>query len=148
VGSDMFIFLALQNMKIFLIGGLLLAVVAIIAVALANYVEDRRTIALLRIRGTSPKYIWRFFLATLLSPTVLGLVLGGAVALLGGFGLANYVWKLRELKSVVHLLPTHLVVSGWTALLALLLLVLMVGVAWLFSLWVFRHTAREDVLEG
>jgi hypothetical protein len=148
VGSDMFIFLALQNMRIFLIGGLLLAVVAIIAVALANYVEDRRTIALLRIRGTSPKYIWRFFVATLLSPTLLGLVLGGAVALLGGFGLANYVWKLRELKSVVHLLPTHLVVSGWTALLAVLLLALMVAVAWLFSLWVFRHTAREDILEG
>jgi cell division protein FtsX len=148
VGSDMFIFLALQNMRIFLIGGLLLAVVAIIAVALANYVEDRRTIALLRIRGTSPKYIWRFFVATLLSPTVLGLLLGGAVALLGGFGLANYVWKLRELKSVVQLLPTHLVVSGWTALLALLLLALMVAVAWLFSLWVFRHTAREDILEG
>jgi hypothetical protein len=148
VGSDMFIFLALQNMRIFLIGGLLLAVVSIIAVALANYVEDRRTIALLRIRGTSPKYIWRFFVATLLSPALLGLVLGAAVALLGGFGLANYVWKLRELRSVVHLLPTHLVVSAWTALLALGLLALLVAVAWLFSLWVFRHTAREDILEG
>lgn len=148
VGSDMFISLALQNMRIFLIGGLLLALVAILAVALANYVEDRRTIALLRIRGTSPKLIFRFFVATLLSPALLGLLLGGAVALLGGFGLANYVWKLRELRSVVHLLPTRLVVSGWTGLLALLLLSLIVAVAWLFSLWVFRRTAREDILEG
>lgn len=148
VGSDMFISLALQNMRIFLIGGLLLAVVAILAVALANYVEDRRTIALLRIRGTSPGMIWRFFVATLLSPAVLGLLLGTAVALVGGYGLANYVWKLRELRSVVHLLPTHLVVSGWTALLALGLLSLIVAAAWLFSLWVFRRTAREDILEG
>jgi hypothetical protein len=148
VGSDMFISLAVQNLRIFLIGGLLLAVVSIIAVALANYVEDRRTIALLRVRGTSPSLIWRFFVATLLSPTLLGLVLGGAVALLGGFGLANYVWKLRELRSVVQLLPTHLVVSGWTALLALALVCLIVAVAWLFSLWIFRHTAREDILEG
>lgn len=148
VGSDMFISLALQNMRIFLVGGLLLAVVAILAVALANYVEDRRTIALLRIRGTSPRLIWRFFLATLLSPALLGLGLGAAVALLGGFGLANYVWKLRELKSVVHLLPTHLVVSIWTVLLALLLLALIVAAAWLFSVWIFRRTAREDILEG
>lgn len=148
VGSDMFISLALQNMRIFLIGGLLLAVVAIIAVALANYTEDRRTIALLRIRGTSPKYIWRFFVATLLSPTLLGLLLGGLTALVGGFGLANYVWKLRELRSVVQLLRTHLVVSAWTVLLALSLLALIVAVAWLFSLWVFRRTAREDILEG
>ena len=148
VGSDMFISLAVQNLRIFLIGGLLLAVVSIIAVALANYVEDRRTIALLRVRGTSPSLIWRFFVATLLSPALLGLLLGGGVSLLAGFGLANYVWRLRELRSVVHLLPTHLVVSGWTALLALALVCLIVAVAWLFSLWVFRHTAREDILEG
>lgn len=148
VGSDMFIALALQNMKIFLVGGLLLAVVAIVAVALANYVEDRRTIALLRVRGASPAAIWRFFVASLLSPAVLGLVLGTAVALAGGFGLASHVWRLRELRTVVHLLPTHLVVSGWTVLLGGGLLALVVAVAWLFSSWVFRHTAREDILEG
>jgi ABC-type lipoprotein release transport system permease subunit len=148
VGSDMFIALALQNMRIFLLGGLLLALVAILAVALANYAEDRRTIALLRIRGGSPRDVFRFFLATLLSPALLGLLLGGAVALLGGFGLANHVWRLRELKSVVHLLPTRLVVSAWTGALALLLLFLVVAVAWLFSAWVFRRTARQGILEG
>ena len=31
--------------------------------------------------------------------------------MLAGFGLANYVWKLREIRTVVQLLPTHLVVS-------------------------------------
>ncbi|HET7746373.1 MAG TPA: FtsX-like permease family protein [Vicinamibacteria bacterium] len=148
VGSDMFIALALQNMKIFLIGGLVLAVVAIVAVALANYVEDRRTIALLRVRGASPGAIWRFFVASLVSPALLGLLLGAAVALAGGFGLASHVWRLRELKTVVHLLPTRLVVSGWTMLLGASLLALVVAVAWLFSSWVFRRTAREDILEA
>ena len=148
VGSDMFIALALQNMRIFVLGGLVLAVVAIVAIALANYVEDRRTIALLRVRGASPTMIWRFFVATLLSPALLGLALGGAVAVVGGFGLAHHVWSLRELRSVVHLLPTHLVVTGWTMALAGGLLALIVAVAWLFSLWVFRRTAREDILEA
>jgi hypothetical protein len=147
-GSDMFIALALQNMRIFLLGGLLLAMVAIVAVALANYVEDRRTIALLRVRGASPGAIWRFFVASLLSPAVLGLVLGAAVALVGGYGLASHVWRLRELRTVVHLLPTHLVVTGWTVALGLFLLLLVVAVAWIFSSWMFRHTAREDILEG
>lgn len=148
VGSDMFISLALQNMRIFLIGGLLLAVVAVLAVALANYVEDRRTLALLRIRGTSPNYIWRFIVATLFSPTLLGLILGALVALIAGYGLANYVWKLREIKTVVQLLTTHLVLSPLTLVITLILLALIVSVAWFFSLWVFRRTAREDILEG
>src|SRR5207249_608407 len=58
VGSDMYISLALANMRIYLLGGLLLALVAILAVAMANYSEDRRTLALLRIRGASPSSIW------------------------------------------------------------------------------------------
>ncbi|MGH9200025.1 MAG: FtsX-like permease family protein, partial [Vicinamibacterales bacterium] len=45
VGHDMYISLALANMRIYLVGGLLLALVAILAIATANYVEDRRTLA-------------------------------------------------------------------------------------------------------
>ena len=59
VGSDMYISLALANMRIYLIGGLVLALVAILSVAMANYTEDRRTLALLRIRGASPVAMWR-----------------------------------------------------------------------------------------
>ena len=46
VGSDMYISLALANMRIYLVGGLILALVAIIAIAMAKYSEDRRTLAL------------------------------------------------------------------------------------------------------
>ena len=54
VGGDMFIFLALENMRIYLVGGVLLALIAILAIALTNYLEDRRTLGLLRVRGVSP----------------------------------------------------------------------------------------------
>jgi hypothetical protein len=145
VGSDMYISLALANMRIYLIGGLLLALVAILAIAMANYSEDRRTLALLRIRGASPVAMWRFVLAMLLSPALVGLALGAISAALAGFGLANYVWKLREIHTVVQLLPTRLVVSVLTAWIALLLVFLLVGVASGFSWWVYRHTAHRSM---
>src|SRR5438046_9940691 len=97
----MYISLALANMRIYLIGGLVLAVIAILAVAMANYSEDRRTLALLRIRGASPTSMWRFVVAMLLSPALAGLAIGAGSAVLAGFGIANYVWRLRAYRSVV-----------------------------------------------
>ena len=145
VGSDMYISLALANMRIYLVGGLLLALIAILAVAMANYSEDRRTLALLRIRGASPASMWRFVVAMLLSPALVGLALGAVSSVLAGFGLANYVWRLREIRTVVQLLPTHLVVAPLTGWVALLLIVILVGIASGFSWWVFRHTAHESM---
>jgi hypothetical protein len=145
LGSDMYISLALANMRIYLLGGLVLALIAILAIAMANYSEDRRTLALLRIRGASPASMWRFVVAMLLSPALVGLALGAASSLLAGFGLANYVWRLREIKTVVQLLPTHLVVAPLTGWVALLLIVILVGVASGFSWWVFRDTAHGSM---
>ena len=148
VGGDMFIFLALENMRIYLIGGVLLALIAILAIALTNYLEDRRTLGLLRVRGVSPVLLFRFFASSLLAPALLGLVVGLLVAGAAGFGLTNLIWSLRELKSVVHLLPTHLVISAWTAWISLGLLAVVVAIALLFSLWVFRRSARTSMTEG
>src|SRR5881409_4368605 len=128
VGSDMYISLALANMRIYLVGGLVLALIAILAIAMANYREDRRTLGLLRIRGASPAAMWRFVVAMLLSPALVGLALGAGSSLLAGYGLANYVWRLREIRTVVQLLPTHLVVSSLAGWVALLLIVMLVGV--------------------
>jgi hypothetical protein len=145
VGTDMFIALALANMRIYLLGGLVLALIAILAIAMANHAEDRRTLALLRIRGASPRDLWRFVVATLLSPALLGLVLGASAAVLAGFGLANYVWKLREIRTVVQLLPTRLVLSALTGGVLLLLVILLIAVASAFSWYVYRRTAHESV---
>jgi len=145
VGSDMYISLALANMRIYLVGGLVLALIAILAVAMANYAEDRRTLALLRIRGAAPSTMWRFVVAMLLSPALVGLALGAGSALLAGFGLANYVWSLREIRTVVQLLPTRLVVESLAAWVALVMVCLLVGVASGFSWWVYRDTAHGSM---
>jgi FtsX-like permease family protein len=145
VGSDMYISLALANMRIYLLGGLVLALIAIVAIGMANYSEDRRTLALLRIRGASPKAMWRFVMAMLLSPALVGLALGAVSAVIAGFGLANYVWRLREIRTVVQLLPTHLVISSLTGWVALLLVVILVAVASGFSWWVFKDTAHKSI---
>src|SRR5204863_6704146 len=128
-GSDMYISMALANMRIYLVGGLVLALIAILAIAMANYSEDRRTLALLRIRGASPAAMWRFVAAMLLSPALVGLALGAVVAVLAGFGLANYVWRLREIRTVVQLLPTRLVIAPRAGWVALLLVGVLTGVA-------------------
>ena len=148
VGGDMFIFLALENMRIYLVGGVLLALIAILSIALTNYLEDRRTLGLLRVRGVSPVLLFRFFVSSLLAPALLGLVVGLLVAAAAGFGLTNLIWSLRELKSVVHLLPTHLIISAWTVWISLGLLAVVVTIALLFSLWVFRRSARASMTEG
>jgi hypothetical protein len=145
IGTDMYISLALANMRIYLVGGLLLAVIAILAVAMVNYFEDRRTLALLRIRGASPREMWRFLVALLLAPALLGIILGGLAAVLAGYGLANYVWRLREIRTVVQLLPTHLVASPATGLVLALLIALLASTALAFSWWVFRRTAHQTV---
>jgi ABC-type antimicrobial peptide transport system permease subunit len=148
VGGDMFIFLALENMRIYLVGGVLLALIAILAIALTNYLEDRRTLGLLRVRGVSPFQVFRFFASSLLAPALLGLVVGLLVALAAGFGLTNLIWSLRELKSVVHLLTTHLVFSDLTFWISLGMLAVVVAIALLFSLWVFRRSARASMTES
>jgi len=148
VGGDMFIFLALENMRIYLAGGLILALIAIMAIALTNYLEDRRTLGLLRVRGVSPALLFRFFASSLLAPAVVGLVVGALVAAAAGYGLTNVIWDLRELRSVVHRLPTRLVISGLTVWTGLGLLVVITAIALVFSLWVFRRTARETMIEG
>src|SRR2546422_1048540 len=145
VGSDMYISLALANMRIYLLGGLLLALVAILAVAMANYSEDRLTLALLRIRIASPSSMWRFVVAMLLSPALVGLALGGGSAVLAGFGLANYVWRLGAIRAVVQVLPTHLLIGSLTGWVVLLLIVMLVGVASAVSWWGVRDTAHESM---
>lgn len=148
VAGDMFISLAQANMSLYLLGGVLLAVMSIIAIALVNYREDRRMLALVRIRGASPAHIRRLVVALILSPALLGLVLGAIVAVLAGYGLANHVWSLRGIETVVQLLPTHVVLSPLALGVTLLVLAVLVGLAAAFSQWVFRRTARENALTG
>jgi hypothetical protein len=148
LGSDMYIFLARQNVQIYLLGGLLLALIGIFAVAYANYIEDRRTLALLRIRGAGPVDVVRFFMPNVLGPSLVGLVIGALVALLVGFGITKLVWDLRQLQTVMSYLPTRLAISEQTVLIGLVLIVLLLAIVIGFGRWVFAKTARQSLLEG
>ncbi len=83
----------------------------------------------------------------LIAPGLWGLVLGGLISLLAGYGLANLLWNLREIKTAVQLLPTHLVVSSRSVAIVVWVLIILLGIAFFFSWWVFRRTARETVAD-
>ncbi len=148
LGSDMYIFLARQNVQIYLLGGLILAFIGIFAVAYANYVEDRRTLALLRIRGAGPATVVRFFLPNVLGPSLVGLLIGGLVSLAVGFGITRVVWDMRQLQTVMNYLPTELAISKETGLVLLVLIGLVAGIGLAFGRFVFKRTAREGLSEG
>jgi len=148
LGSDMYIFLARQNVQIYLLGGLLLAVIGIFSVAYANYLEDRRTLALLRIRGAGPVDVVRFFLPNVFGPSLVGLVIGALISLAVGFGITKLVWELRQLQTVMGYLPTRLAVSEQTFLIALILVGLLMAIVVVFGRWVFARTARQSLLDG
>jgi hypothetical protein len=148
LGSDMYIFLARQNVQIYLFGGLLLALIGIFSVAYTNYVEDRRTLALLRIRGAGPVDVVRFFMPNVFGPSLIGLVIGALISLAVGFGITKLVWDLRQLQTVMSYLPTHLAVSQETGVIALILIVLLLAIVLTFGRWVFARTARQSALEG
>jgi hypothetical protein len=145
LGSDMYIFLARQNVQIYLFGGILMAIIGILAMAFANYAEDRRTLGLLRIRGGGPRELLQFLSAGLSAPAMVGLVFGGLIALVVGFGITNLVWKLREIKTIMIYLRTHLAVSWQTAAVACVLVFIVLALVLFFSRWIFQRTARESL---
>jgi hypothetical protein len=148
LGSDMFIFLARENMRVFLSGGLLLTVAGVVAVALCNYADDRRTLALLRVRGSGPGHVVQFLSPLVWGPSVVGLVVGVLVALLVGYGITDVIWRLREVLTILVILPTRLRISAWTVAVAMGLFALVVVLQVLFGRWVFRRTARESLVES
>ncbi|MDH3546130.1 MAG: ABC transporter permease, partial [Gammaproteobacteria bacterium] len=147
-GSDMYIFLARQNVQIYLLGGLLLAIIGILSVAYTNYLEDRRTLGLLRIRGAGPKSMLRFFGAGILAPSFIGLVFGAAVSLIVGYGITNLVWQFREIKNVLIYLATHIAISELTIVIFITLLLVIAVTGLIFSQWVFRKTVREGLSDN
>lgn len=76
---------------------------------------------------------------------MIGLIFGGLISLLVGYGITNLVWKLREIKTIMIYLNTHLAASWQTAAVSGLLLLIVLLVVLLFSRWIFQRTARESL---
>jgi hypothetical protein len=148
VGTDMYVYLARENVQVYLIGGLLLALIGILSIAYANYMEDRRILALLRIRGVGPGRMLQFFGSGLFAPSLLGVVLGVLVSLVVGYGMTNLVWQLRSVQNILIHLNTHLAISPTTLAVGGLIVALLLVTGLAFSRWVFRHTARHSLAEA
>ena len=146
VQQDMFIYLVGENLKIYLIAGFLVALAAVMAIFLVNYWEARRTFSLLRVRGASPKDLIGALSVQLYAPLVWSLLLGGVVGIVSGYGIAQRIWDLQRVLTVINQLPTHLILTGYDALLVISILGLMFTLVIGLGFWTFRRTAREAII--
>ncbi|MBI3940676.1 MAG: ABC transporter permease [Acidobacteria bacterium] len=145
VSKDMFISLALENMKVYMIGGIVVALAGIIAISIANYLESRRTFALLRIRGASPSHLVRIAISDFFVPILCGMVVGLAVGILAGYGLTNQIFRIPRVISILEVFPVHLILSGFIFGVIGVLSLLFAATAVAFSLLIFRKSAREGL---
>src|SRR5207248_186363 len=81
------------------------------------------------------RVVLQFRSAGLSAPAVIGLVFGGLLALLVGFGITNVVWRLREINSIMLFLRTHVAVSAQTIAVAGSLIVIIMIIALAVSRW-------------
>jgi hypothetical protein len=147
VNKDMFISLALGNMWVFMIGGLILAVSGIFVVGLVNFVAERRTFSLLRLRGMPLSVLLRVSLSMFLLPVILGIGLGILLGAVSGFGMAQAIWDVPRVYGVAGLLDNHLIFTStaWQIVFGFCSVLILIALA--FGLWPFRLTAREAIRE-
>jgi len=147
VSKDMFISLALENMKVYMIGGLVLALASVAAIALVNFAADRRTFALLRLRGVPLGVLLRITLSIFLIPVAAGVVVGILLGAISGYGISQAVWDLPRIYGVAGFLSNRLVFSSSAWAIVVGLSVIFAAIALGFGLWLFRRTAREAIRE-
>lgn len=148
LGKDMFVSLALENMRVYMIGSLLLACASVAAIALANFMADRRTFGLLRLRGLAPALLLRIALSFFLLPVMAGIVVGIVVGMLSGYGLSQAIWDLPRVQGIGSFLANRLTISLTAVGIIVTLSAIFGAVAWALGLWLFRRTAREAIREG
>lgn len=144
IGRDMFISLALANMQVFMIGGLILSVAGVIVVGLANFLSERRTFSLLRLRGLPVSTLIRVSLSIFLAPVAAGIAAGVALGILAGFGISEAIWQLPRIYGVAGLLEKNIDFSSTAALIVLCFSTALLVVALAFALWPFRRSANEN----
>ncbi|MBI4465077.1 MAG: hypothetical protein HY647_10265 [Acidobacteria bacterium] len=147
LGKDMFVSLALENMRVYMIGSLLLACASVAAIALSNFLADRRTFGLLRLRGFAPALLVRIALSFFLLPVMAGVLVGIVVGVVSGFGLSQAIWDLPRVYGVGSFLANRLTLSLTAVGIIIALSAIFAAAAFGLGLWLFRRTAREAIRE-
>ena len=148
LGKDMFVSLAMENMRVYVIGSLLLAFASVGAIALANFLADKRTFGLLRLRGVAPSLLLRISLSFFLLPVMAGVLIGIVVGTVSGFGLSQAIWDLPRVHGIGDFLSNQLTISPAAVGITVALSAIFAAVAWGLGSWLFRRTAREAIREG
>lgn len=147
LSSDMFVYLALQDIKVFMVGGILVALAGLIAISGVNFLEGKRIFALLRLRGASPRQLTRVILVELVAPLSVGACIGVPVGIITGYGLTNAIFTLPRASSILEILPVHLSLSWLVGAIVLGVLAFFFTSSALLSSWIFQRTAREAIGE-
>jgi len=146
LSKDMFVSVAIQNTRIYFVGGLTVALCGILSIAMTNFRQIRRTFGMARVRGASPRDILRISSADFFAPTVLGAVVGVMVAMVAAYGLTDELLQLSQ-EGIWISLPVRLVIAGSSWATFSLLLVFFAVTGLVFGLWVFRKTPREMMVD-
>ena len=148
LSEDMFVALSLENMKVLIVGGALLAMAGIVALNLANYISDRRLMSLLRVRGVPPGLVLRLALAIFLVPVLLGLVIGALLGTVAGLGNSDAIWRLPRVYGVAGLLENHLAFTGHAVTLIVSMSVALIVVGVGVGLWPLREGAIKNLRDA
>jgi hypothetical protein len=111
---DMFLSLSLENMRVFRIAGIALAIAGILAVGAANFISNHRMFALLRVRGASPALVFRVAVSIFMLPVLVGILLGSCLGIAAGYGLAHVIWMLPRVRGASQFLGNHWVITTTT----------------------------------
>jgi hypothetical protein len=148
VNKDMFISLALENMKVFKLGGLVLAISGLVVVGLANYQAEKRSLSLLRLRGTPTSTILGISLSIFWVPVLVGIVLGTLLGITAGYGTSQAIWEMPRVYGVAGFLENRLIITKSTTAVVLLFAIILSLASLAFGLWPVRKSAHEAIMEG
>lgn len=147
LSKDMFLSLAMENMKVYMLGGVLLALASVGAIALVNFATDRRTFGLLRLRGMPLGMLLRISISIFLIPVIGGVLVGVMLGGVSGYGVSEAVWELPRVYGAAGSLSNRLVFSRASVGIVLGLSLVFSAIAAGFGFWLFRKTAREVIRE-
>ena len=145
VSKDMFISLSIQNMWVFMIGGLVLAISGVFIIGWINFLANRHTFSLLRLRGMPLSMLFRISLAYFLIPVIVGILLGIVLGAISGFGVAQAIWEMPKIYGVAGFLKNQLVFSYTSWKIVFLFFSFLALISFIYGLWPFRRTVHEEI---
>lgn len=146
-GRDMFVALASENLAVFLVGGLVLALFGIIIVSIVNFISERRTFGLVRLRGARPSDMVRILLAFFISPVVAGVLIGIALGVVTGLAASQAIWNTPRIFGVAGMLPGELAISLRTILVSAAFCIALLLAALALAIAPLRYSTKSGIKE-